>query len=137
MNRIPMNLFLRGALAADAFASGVLGALLFALPHTLAVLLDLAEPLLRDAGLFLMVYGAFVGLLATREHPPTALAWAIIIGNALWVIGSLVLIASPWVAPSLLGYAFVAVQAIAVGVFAELQFIGLRRRVGAGAVRGV
>jgi hypothetical protein len=32
-----------------------------------------------------------------------------------------------FVAPTLLGYAFVIAQAIVVGVFAELQFIGLRR----------
>ena len=33
-----------------------------------------------------------------------------------------------FVAPTLLGYAFVIAQAIVVGVFAELQFIGLRRQ---------
>jgi len=127
MKRIPMNPFLRGALAADAFASGVLGALLFALPHTLAGLLGLAEMLLRDVGLFLMAYGVFVGVLARRQRPPAALIWVIIIGNVLWVIGSLALTASAWVAPTLLGYVFAIVQALAVGAFAGLQLIGVRR----------
>jgi len=37
-----------------------------------------------------------------------------------------VLLAAP-IAPTALGYAFVIAQAVAVGVFAELQVIGLRR----------
>ena len=52
---------------------------------------------------------------------------AIIALNVLWVLGSVGLLVSGWVAPTVLGYAFVIVQAIVVGVFAELQFIGLRR----------
>jgi hypothetical protein len=38
------------------------------------------------------------------------------------------------VTPNLLGGAFVAAQAIAVGALAELQFIGLRRSSGAAVV---
>ena len=41
--------------------------------------------------------------------------------------GSIGLLVSGWVAPTALGYAFVIAQAIVVGVFAELQFVGLRR----------
>jgi hypothetical protein len=51
----------------------------------------------------------------------------VIAGNALWMLGSLVLLVDGPVAPNLLGEAFVAVQALAVGLFAELQYIGLRR----------
>ena len=51
---------------------------------------------------------------------------AIIALNVLWVVGSAVVLFG-FVAPTLLGYAFVIAQAIVVGVFAELQFIGLRR----------
>jgi hypothetical protein len=127
MKRISIDTFLRGALAADGFASGVLGVLLFALPDTLAGLLGLADMLLRDVGLFLMAYGVFVGVLATRPRTAAALVWIIIIGNVLWAIGSLALIAGAWVGPNLLGYAFVIVQALAVGVFAGLQLIGVRR----------
>jgi hypothetical protein len=34
---------------------------------------------------------------------------------------------SGWVTPNLLGEAAVAMQAIAVAMFAELQYVGLRR----------
>jgi hypothetical protein len=37
---------------------------------------------------------------------------------------------SGWVSPNLFGQAFIVMQAIAVGVFAELQFIGLRKTSG-------
>ncbi len=52
---------------------------------------------------------------------------AIIALNVLWVAGSIGLLMSGYVAPTMLGHAFVIAQALAVGVFAELQFIGLRR----------
>jgi hypothetical protein len=48
-------------------------------------------------------------------------------GNAAWIIASIALLFSGAVTPNLLGEAAVAMQAIAVGVFAELQYIGLRR----------
>jgi hypothetical protein len=45
----------------------------------------------------------------------------------LWVAGSIGLLVSGWVAPTMLGTAFVTAQAVVVGVLAELQFVGLRR----------
>lgn len=33
-----------------------------------------------------------------------------------------------WVAPTMLGYAFVIGQAAAVALFAELQYVGLKRQ---------
>jgi len=43
------------------------------------------------------------------------------------VIDSALLLLSGWGQPSTLGVAFVIAQAVAVGIFAELQFIGQRR----------
>ena len=37
------------------------------------------------------------------------------------------LLLSGWIEPTGLGYAFVIFQAVVVGVFAELQVMGLRR----------
>ena len=58
---------------------------------------------------------------------PRAGVWAVIVLNVVWVANSLLLLASGWVAPALLGYAFVMGQAVVVAVLAELEFIGLRR----------
>ena len=119
--------FLRRALAADAVFSGVAAVLLTADAGMLAPLLELPAALLRETGLFLIAYTAFVGWLATRTVAPKALVMLVIAGNAAWTVGSLALLFSGAVAPNALGEAFVAAQAIATGVLAELQYIGLRR----------
>ena len=47
--------------------------------------------------------------------------------NVVWAIDSVVLLFTGWVAPSLLGYAFVIGQAGVVAVLADLEYVGLRR----------
>ena len=59
-----------------------------------------------------------------------ALVLIVIVGNSAWTLGSIALLFSGAVSPNLLGMAMVVAQAIATGVFAELQFIGLRRSSG-------
>jgi hypothetical protein len=51
----------------------------------------------------------------------------VIVINAVWVIESLLLVMGNRVAPNALGQAFVVAQALAVAVFAELEYFGLRR----------
>jgi hypothetical protein len=70
--------------------------------------------------------------LAVRPQMARGAIVAIIIANALWVVASIVLLVSGEVAPTLLGYAFVIGQAVAVLGFAELQWVGLRRIDGTG-----
>jgi hypothetical protein len=119
--------FLRRALAADAVFSGVAAVLLTVDAGMLAPLLELPGALLRETGLFLIAYTALVGWIATRAVAPKALVMLVIAGNAAWTVGSLGLLFSGAVSPNLLGEAVVAIQAIATGVLAELQYIGLRR----------
>ena len=121
------SLFLRRALLADAVVSGAMALLLTFGAGYLTTLLNLPEALLRESGLFLIAYAAFVGILGTRATMPKALVLVVIVGNAAWTLASVGLLVSGEVSPNLLGQAFVVMQAIAVGVFAELQFIGLRR----------
>ena len=124
---IQPSLLLRRAILADAVFSGASALLLTFGAGALAPLLSLPEVLLRETGLFLVAYAALVGWLGTRQSMPKALVWIVIAGNAAWTVGSIALLFSGWVTPSLLGKAAVALQAIAVGVFAELQYVGLRR----------
>ena len=119
--------FLRRALLADAIFSGIAAVLLTLDATALAPLLELPEVLLRETGLFLIAYTALVGWLAARACVPKALVVLVIAGNAAWTIGSIALLFSGTVTPNLFGEAFVVAQAIATGVFAELQYIGLRR----------
>lgn len=118
---------LRRAIQIDAVVSGAMALLLTFATGMLALLLHLPEALLLESGLFLIAYAALVGWLGTRATMPKLLVLMIIIGNAVWTLGSIGLLFSGAVTPNLLGQIFVATQAIAVGVFAELQTIGLRR----------
>jgi hypothetical protein len=121
------NSFLRYALIADAVASGATGLMMIAGADLLTGLLGLPVPLMREAGLLLVPYVALVAFVGTREAIPFAAVKVIIALNVLWVLGSVGLLVGGFVAPTLLGYAFVIMQAVAVGVLAELQIIGLRR----------
>jgi hypothetical protein len=121
------SLFLRRAILADAIFSGASALLLSVGATELGPLLGLPEALLRETGLFLIAYAALVGWLGTRPSMPKALVVVVITGNAAWTLASIGLLFSGAVTPNLLGEAFVAAQAIAVGALAELQYIGLRR----------
>jgi hypothetical protein len=124
---IQPSLLLRRALLADAIFSGVSALLLVFGAGLLASLLNLPDTLLRETGLFLIAYAALVGWLGTRQTMPKVLVGIVLAGNAAWAIASIALLFSGAVTPNLLGEVFVALQAIVVGIFAELQFLGLRR----------
>ena len=121
------NLFLRYALLADAIASGATALLMIAGADLLTGLLRLPVVLMREAGLVLIPFVALVAYVGTRETIARPAVRAVIALNVLWVAGSALLLLSGFVAPTALGTAFVIAQAAAVAVFAELQYIGLRR----------
>ena len=68
-----------------------------------------------------------MGYLGTRELMPKIAVWTLIVVNAIWTIDSIALLFTSWVQPNMLGIAFVVMQAVTVAVFAELQYIGLRK----------
>ena len=124
---IESSAFLRRAIQADASFSGASAVILTIGGGEIAPLLNLPEALLRETGLFLIAYAALVGWLGTRSVMPKILVAIVIAGNAAWALASIALLFSSAVAPNLLGEAAIAMQAIVVGVLAELQFVGLRR----------
>jgi uncharacterized protein YjeT (DUF2065 family) len=130
---IHSSTLLRRALLADAVFSGI-SALVMTLDAGLfAPLLQLPEALLRETGLFLIAYTALVGWLATRPAVPKALIVLVVAGNAAWTLASFALLVSGAVNPNLFGEIVVVAQAIATGVFAELQYVGMRRSGGVAA----
>ncbi len=126
--------FLSRALLADAIFSGVSALGLTVGAGLLAPLFNLPEALLRETGLFLIAYAAFVGWLGTRSSVLKPLVLIVVAGNAAWTLASIALLFSGAVSPNLLGEIAVVAQAIATGVFAELQYVGLRRSGGAIAI---
>jgi hypothetical protein len=128
---IHASTFLRRALFADAVFSGVSAVGLSLGAGAFASIFNLPEMLLRETGLFLIAYTVLVGWLSTRSTVAKALILLVVVGNAAWTVASIALLFSGAVAPNLPGEIMVVAQAIATGVFAELQYVGLRRSGGA------
>jgi hypothetical protein len=127
---------LRRALLVDAAASGGMGILLLVAAGWLEPLLGLPSTLLRGIGAFLIPFAAFLVWLAPRAGELRAVVRAIIGGNVLWIVASLVLLASGRFAPTPAGTFFVTAQAVAVAVFAYLEHRALARAAGAYATAG-
>lgn len=127
MSFLQSSTLLRQALVADATVSGATGLLLFLGAGLLSGLLDLPEALSRYAGLALLPFAAAVFALARQANPPRTAVRLLIAANVAWATASVALLVGGWIAPNLLGTLFVAGQALVVAMFAELQFIGLRR----------
>lgn len=118
---------LRLALRIDATASGALGVLGVAAAPLLADLLGAPAPVLFGVGVFFVVFAAALLVLASRRSIPRPAAWTVVLGNAVWAAGSVV--AAIVAAGTLtgLGVGVVLAQAAAVALFADLQWMGLRR----------
>jgi len=117
---------LRIALVADAAASGALALLQLAAAGPLAAALALPQPLLAATGAFLLGWTALLARLATRPAPAPAWVGAVVAGNVLWSAGCIALPAAGLLQPNGLGMAYLMLQAVAVLVFAALQFVGSR-----------
>ena len=118
---------LRRTLTVDAVVSAAAAFVLVLAGGQIAQWLAIPETLLRSAGIVLVPFAIYVGILARRVVVPRASVIAVIGMNIAWVIGSLWLAMGSTVQPNAAGYAFIVVQALAVAVLAEMQYIGLRR----------
>lgn len=123
---IAPSTFLRRALLLDAASCAALGLLLAVCAAPLGWWFHLPLPLLRESGLVLLAFAAFLAWACTRPLLPRLLVLAIIAGNALWALDSVLLLPG-WIAPNALGACFILVQAIATALIAELEYVGLRR----------
>ncbi len=115
----------RPFLLVDAATTGVNG-LAYVLAATwLADWFGAPEALVRSLGVFLLVVAAAVTLLATRTPIRRRGVWTLVLLNTLWVVASVdyALMADLTV----LGTAWVLVQAVVVGAFAAGQAWFARR----------
>ncbi|RCV47545.1 hypothetical protein, partial [Marinitenerispora sediminis] len=116
--------WLRRFLALDAVVTGGNGVGYLAASAPLGRLLGVDSALLLGVGVFLVLYGAAVGLLAARPRPGSGAVAAVIGANALWVLVSLA--AVPVLAPGVAGMVWIPLQAAVVAGFAALQYGALR-----------
>lgn len=57
------------------------------------------------------------------------MVWLLVASNLGWAAACVLLLVSGSVQPTLLGMAYVSMQALTVAVLAELQYFGLRRTI--------
>jgi hypothetical protein len=127
MQTIRITMFLRATLLADAATCAAMGLLMTVFSASLGAFLALPAPLLFYAGLSLFPVSGFLLYVATREKTAASFIWAIVLGNALWTLGSILILPVGWVTPNIFGLSFVLFQAVGVAVFASLEFVGLKR----------
>lgn len=124
--------FLRGALRANSWVAGAVGALIFLAAGPLAESLGLSARFGFGAallavfatGLALYVFSAGLGLAARRRRMDERLAFAALLLNAAWVVGSIGFLLTPMSLSPEGKIAVVALAYLAAG-FAALESYGL------------
>lgn len=126
MKTIQPARLLKLALYADAAAGLSLAGLQLLLPSLLAEQLSLPVGLLTGSAIFLVGLVLALVFLANARRVWAAAVQFIVIGNVGWAITCLMLAGTSILSPSGLGVAFLALQGIAVLLFAYLEYAGLR-----------
>ncbi|MBM6594612.1 hypothetical protein [Microvirga pudoricolor] len=127
MLTIQSSTLLRQALVADATTTAACGAFMLVGASLLSAVLGLPAPLLAIAGAVLIPYAIFVGYLGVKPEASRMWVWAVIGANLLWTADSALLLLSGWIEPTRAGTAFVVAQAAVTFLYADLQYLGLRR----------
>jgi hypothetical protein len=124
----PETNFLKYAIRGNALFSATSGLALTFLAGGVSDLTSIQPPLaITITGLILIGYAVWLWRLTTQDVIPSGLAWFVIALDAAWVIGSVLAILASWSPLTQTGKWLVAILADVVGLFAVLQFIGLRR----------
>ncbi|MFJ7269619.1 hypothetical protein ACIQV3_23740 [Streptomyces sp. NPDC099050] len=116
---------LRRFLALDSVVSTGNGLAYLAFSAPLGRLLGIGQGLLLGLGAFMVLYGAGVGLLASRRQPPVFPVKLVVEGNYAWAALSLVAL-FVWFEPTAAGAVWTAAQALVVASFAVFQQLALR-----------
>lgn len=112
------------ALQADAVLVTIAGLALAVGATPVGDLLDLDPSLLRTVGVALLPWAAWVGWVSA--HQRATLIRSVIVGNALWVLASLLALVAQAIEPNGFGIAFVLLQAALVASIAAWQAIAQR-----------
>ncbi|PXX60200.1 hypothetical protein DFR70_11040 [Nocardia tenerifensis] len=118
---------LRLSLRLDAVVTGVNGLAYLALAEPLESLLGLDTEIGLPIGIFLTLYGVAVAIIGTRQTISPNGARAVIAGNAAWVVLSLAALVEGALDLNTVGSVWAVMQAVTVGGFAALQYLGLRK----------
>ena len=125
--QITTSRFLRLVLFADAATCFATGLLMIFGSTILGNLLEMPPKLFSYAGISLLPFTVGLVYMMSRERLSPSVVWTVIVLNLLWTADSFLILATGWVTPNELGYAFVGAQALAVAMFAGLEYAGLKK----------
>ena len=119
----PADRLLRVALRVDAIASGMSGLAFLGTKE----LFGLPSALTLPTGVFLLVFAAGVWLAASPPTLNTRAVATVIVLNIAWVVASVAVLAAGMLPLTSVGVAYAIVQAVAVAILADLEYMGLRK----------
>ena len=105
------TILLRKLLLTDAATCFAMGVLLSAGATSVAAYTAIPTALLMYAGVALFAIAATIAVIAMQAATSVPYVPLVVIGNVLWVAGSLALMFGDWIRPNPVGYAFIGVQA--------------------------
>jgi hypothetical protein len=123
--------FLRWTLWFDVAVSSGNVLVYLLIPGVVGDWLGLSPALLRGVGVFFAFYVAWVFWVASRQEMKRGLAWSVVVLNASWMVLSLGVALLGLVETKGFGTAWIIMQGVAVGGLALVQWLGIRRWVGA------
>jgi len=119
-------MLLRSTLVINGISTALCGLALLVAPAPLAELIGVPVPaLLTAVGAGLVLYAAGLFWTARRRPIPAQAAWAAIVMDLGWVVGSVALVELGLLTS--IGVVLVGLVAAGVFVFAALQFVGVRQ----------
>jgi hypothetical protein len=122
------KLSLKSLLMLDAATCATMGVVLLLGVKPIAALTQIPAALLFWAGASLMPIAAFMALSARAVPVPAWAVSVVILGNAMWVVASILLPLAGLIVPNPLGWAFLVGQAGVVAILAKLEFDASRGR---------
>ena len=119
--------FARLALKLDGVVTGLNGIGYLALATILDSFFGIDTSVQYPVGVFLLLYAAGVLVIGTRARISRSGLAAVIVANLLWAVLSVLIVISDALSPTGIGATWIVLQALVVGGFATLQYIGLKR----------
>jgi len=125
--RSPSDGLARLALKLDGVVTGLNGLSYLALATALDSFLGFDTAVQYPVGVFLLVYGIGVLTLGLRETINRGFLRLVMVANLAWTVLSIVVLATDALTPTGVGQVWIVLQALVVGGFAALQYVGLKR----------
>jgi hypothetical protein len=120
---------LRRVLQADTIFSALSGLAFIVGAGPIGRFLGVDAPLVLAAlGVGLLLYAAFLGRTAAQAQIDRRAVITAMVLDDLWIVGSIILLLTNWIAFSVAGKWAIGITADIVLVIAILKFIGLRRQ---------